>query len=160
MFEHGSGDHGIEHDRHMRGLHLARTQTAQRAAGGFFADLLRRFELGQAARHRIPVVALHVALLVLRDGHGRNRTVRAAILADKAVRIGQHFSAGGGVERSAFGVLDARIGVERGLFGAARVLDALGAGQRVNVLVIKIEVAGKRSEFRGFRNSGVRIFGR
>ena len=51
------------------------------------------------------------------------------------------------------------IGVERGLFGAARVLNALGAGQGVNVFVIKIEVARKRSELRGIGNSRVRIFG-
>ena len=75
------------------------------------------------------------------------------------MRIRQHFSAGGGVERSALGVLDARIGVKRGLFGAARVLDALGARQGVNVLVIKTEFAGKGSELGGFGNSRVRIFG-
>src|ERR1019366_1819490 len=99
------------------------------------------------------------AVCVLRNGHHGDRTVRAPVFADKAVRIRQHFSAGSGVERSAFGVLDAGIGVERSLFGAARVLDALGAGQRVNVLVIKMEVAGKGSELAGFGNSRVRVFG-
>src|SRR5208282_3230318 len=128
-------------------------------AGGFFSYLLGRVEFCQTARHGIPVIALHAALLVLRDGYRRDRTVRPAVFADKSVRIRQHFSAGGGVERSAFGVLDAGIGVERGLFGATRVLDALGAGQRVNVLVIKMEIAGERSEFAGFGNSRVRVFG-
>ena len=92
-------------------------------------------------------------------GHSRDRTVRPAVFADEAVGVRQHFSAGGGVERSAFGVLDARIGIERGLFGAARVLDALGAGQRVNVFVIKIEVARKAiraSRLREFRRTDLR----
>ena len=53
--------------------------------------------------------------------------------------------AGGGVERSAFGILDARIEIERGFFGAAGVVDAIGAGQRINVFVIEIEIAGERA---------------
>src|SRR5208282_2523884 len=66
--------------------------------------------------------------------------------------------AGRGVEGSALGVLDAGIGVERGLFGATRVLDALRAGQRVNVFVIKLEISRKRTEFGAFGNSGVWVF--
>ena len=159
MFEHGACDHGIEHHRHVRGLHLARAEASQGAASGFSSDLFRRVELRQAARHRIPVIALHAAAGVLRNGHHCDRTVRPPVFADKAVRIRQHFSAGGGVERSALGVLDAWVGVEGSLFGAARVLDALGAGQRVNVLVIKMEVARKRSELAGLGNARVRIFG-
>src|ERR1019366_10100713 len=70
----------------------------------------------------------------------------------------QDFFAGGSVERSAFGVFDAGIGVERGLFAAARVVDALGAGEGIDILVIEMEVSGKRTEFAGFGNSGVGVF--
>ena len=55
---------------------------------------------------------------------------------------------GGSVERSAFGVLDARIEVERGFFCAACIIDALLARKRVNVRIKKIEIAGDRAEFR------------
>ena len=44
------------------------------------------------------------------------------------MRIGQDFVAGGSVERSAFGILDARVEVERGFFGAAGVVDTIWAG--------------------------------
>src|ERR1700686_1386121 len=123
-------------------LRLARAQASQGAARRFFSDLLRRVELCQAARYRIPVIALHGAVLVLCDGDSRDRTVRSPVFADKAVRIRQNFSAGSGVKRSAVRVLDARVDIERSLLGAARVLNALGTGQRVNVLVIELQVAG------------------
>ena len=78
---------------------------------------------------------------------------------DEAERVGENFVASGGVERSAFGILDARVGVEGSLFGAASVGDALRPGQRVHVLEIKIEVARKRAEScaaRGVRQTGLR----
>jgi hypothetical protein len=78
----------------------------------------------------------------------RNRgdgTVRPAVFADEAVGVGQNFVAGGGVERSAFRVLDARVEVERGFFGATGVVDAIGARQGVDVFVIEIEIAGQRA---------------
>ena len=75
------------------------------------------------------------------------------------MRVGQHFAAGSSVERAAFGVLDARVSVERGFFGATGIVNALGARERVDVLVIEIEIAGERSEFVGFRYAGVRVFG-
>ena len=113
--------------------------------GGNFAYFFGRFEPAQVARDRVPVVALHAAIFGLRDGHGSDRTIGPAILADKSVRIGQDFVAGGGVERSAFGILDARIEVERGLLGAARVVDALFARKRVDVGGVEIEIAGERA---------------
>ena len=79
----------------------------------------------------------------LRDGHGRHRAIRPPVFADEAVRIRENFVAGGGVERSAFGILDAGIEIERGFFGAAGVVDAIGAGKRVDVFVVEIEVAGE-----------------
>jgi hypothetical protein len=81
----------------------------------------------------------------LRDGNGGDGAVRPAVFADEAVRVGQNFVAGGGVERSAFGILDARVEIERGFFGAAGVVDAIGAGERINVFVIEIEIAGERA---------------
>ena len=127
------GHHGIEHDRDLRGLHLARAQAAQGALGGDLAYFFGRIQPAQIARDREPVVALHGAVFRLRDGHGGDRTIRAAVLADESVGVGQDFVAGGGVERSAFGILDARVVVERGFLGAAGVVDALFAGQRVHV---------------------------
>ena len=94
----------------------------------------------------------------MRDGNGSDRAIRPAVFADEAVRVGQNFVAGGGVERSAFGILDARIEIERGFFGAAGVVDAIGAGQGINVFVIEIEIAGERAELRSLRNSAERIF--
>src|ERR1700694_5061311 len=115
MFEYGTGDHRVEHDRHMRGLYFSRAQSAQGAACGFFPYLLRRVELCQAARYRIPVISLHGAVFVLSDGYSRARTVGPPVFTDKTMRIRQNFSAGSGVERSAVGVLDARVNIKRGL---------------------------------------------
>ena len=92
-------------------------------------------------------------------GTAAHGTIRTAVFADEAVRVGENFVAGGGVERSAFGILDARIEIERGFFGAAGVVDAIWAGQRINVFVIEIEIAGERAELRRLRNSAERIFG-
>ena len=89
-----------------------------------------------------------LSVLVARDGHGGNRAVGAPVFAHKAVRVGQHLASGGGVEGAAFGVLDARVEVERGPLGPAGIVDALGGGQRVDVVVIEIEVAGERSQLR------------
>ena len=86
-------------------------------------------EFGQTARHRVPIVALHATLLVLRDGNSGHGTIGTPVLADEAVRVGEHFAAGGSVERSTFGVLHARIGIERGFLGAAGVVDPLRAGE-------------------------------
>ncbi len=68
--------------------------------------------------------------------------------------------AGGGVERSAFRILDAGIEIERGFLGAARVIDAIGAGKRIHVFVIEVEVAGKRAKLRGFGDAAERVFRR
>src|SRR5271168_277557 len=66
--------------------------------------------------------------------------------------------AGRGVERSAVGILDARIVIERSLLGAAGIADALFARKRVNVGIIKIEIAGQGAELRGVGDSGEGIF--
>ena len=65
------------------------------------------------------------------------------------MRVGEDLASGGGIERSAFRVLDARIEVERGFFRAAGVVDAVGAGERVDVFVIEIKIAGKLAELIG-----------
>ena len=81
------------------------------------------------------------------------------VFADEAVRVGENFVSGGGVEGSAFGILDAGIEIERGLFGAAGVVDAVGAGERVNVFVVEIEIALKLAELIGGGDSTEGIFG-
>ena len=143
----------------LRRLYFAPAQAPQGALRGDLPYFFRRFQPAQIARHREPVVALHAAGFRLRDGHGGDRTIRPAVLADESVGVGQNFVAGGGVERSAFGILDARIVVERGLLGAAGVVDALFAGKRVHVGGVEIEIAGERAELRGFGNAAEGIFG-
>ena len=96
--EDRSRNQRIENDRHLRGLHLARAQPPQRALGSDFADVLGRLQLLQAARHRIPVIALHAAVFRLRDGNRRNRTIRPPVFADESVRVRENFVPGGGVE--------------------------------------------------------------
>ena len=86
----------------LRRLYLAPAQAPQGALRRDLAYFFGRFQPAQIARHREPVIALHAAIFGLRDGHGRHRTIRPAILADKSVRVGQDFVAGGGVERTAF----------------------------------------------------------
>ena len=159
VLEDRGRDHGVEDDGNVLRFYFARAEAAKRALGGDFADVLGRLEAIQAAGDRVPVVALHGAFFILRDGDGGDGAIRPAIFADEAERVGEDFVAGGGVETSAFGILDARVGIERGFFGAASVGDALLAGQRVHVAGIKIEVAGERAELRGVGESGERIFG-
>ncbi len=67
---------------------------------------------------------------------------------------------GGSVERAAFRILDARVVVERSFLGAASVVDALFAGQRVDVGRVKIEIARQRAKLRGLRDAAERIFRR
>ena len=129
----------------MRGFHFARAEAANGAAGSLFADIFGGIELGQAAGNRIPVIALHVAAFVLRDRDGGNRAIGAAIFADEAMRVGENFAAGGGVEGCAVGVLEARVKIERCFFGAAGIVDAVGAGERIDIFVIEIEIAGELS---------------
>jgi len=60
---------------------------------------------------------------------------------DEPMRVRQNLVSRSRVERSAFGVLDARVEIERSLFRSPRVIDTLRPRQRINVLVIKIEIA-------------------
>ena len=145
MFEDRCGNHGIEDDGHLRGLGFTRTEAAQRAFGRNLADMLGRFEFREHARDREPIVALHRSIFGLRNRNGGDGAIRAAEFANEAMRVGQDFVASSGVKRSAFGILDARIEVERSFFGTARVIDAVGAGERIHVFVIEIEIAGERA---------------
>ena len=116
-------------------------------------------EFFQSARDRVPVVALHGSVIGLRDGDCGHGAIGALVFADESVGVGEDFVSGGGVERSAFGVLDARIEIERGFFGAAGVVDAVGAGERVDVFVVEIEIAGELAELVGCGNAAEGIFG-
>ena len=127
--------------------------------GGDFADVLGRFEFGQRAGDGEPVIALHRAIVGLRDGNGGDGAVGAAVFADESVGVGEDFVAGGGVEGSAFGVFDARVEIEGGFFGAAGIVDAIGAGERVDVFVIEIEVGGELAELGGLGDASEGIFG-
>ena len=157
MADQRSGDGALEHDGNFCSLHLARSDAPQGPLRGDLADFFRRLQLLQRHRDRIPVVALHRRAFDLRDGYGRNRAIGALVVADEPVRIGQHLVADGGVEGAALGVDDARVGVEGRFLGTARVVDAIGGGKRVDIVVIKVEVALKFAELRNFWNSGERI---
>ena len=74
------------------------------------------------------------------------------------MRIRQHLVADGRVEGAAFGVGDARVGVERRFLGTARVVDAISRGERIHVVVVKLEVAFQLAQLRGLGNSGEWIF--
>ena len=75
------------------------------------------------------------------------------------MRVGQNFVPGGGIERSAFRVLDAWVEIESGFLGAAGVFDAVFAGKRIDVFVVEIEIAGNLAELLRLRNSAKGIFG-
>ena len=159
MLEDRGRDHGIEDDGDLRGLGFARAEAAERAFGGDLADFLGSVEFAQRAGDGVPVIALHGAIVGLGDGDRGDRAIRAAVFADEAVGVGEDFVSGGGVEGSAVGVLDARIEIERGFFGAAGVVDAVGAGERVDVFVIEIEIARELAELvdaREFRRRDLR----
>jgi hypothetical protein len=86
----------------------------------------------------------------LRDGNGGDGAVGAAVFADESVGVGEDFVAGGGVEGSAFGVFDARVEIEGGFFGAAGIVDAIGAGEVIlessrAEFTMRSRLAGERS---------------
>src|SRR4029077_16388596 len=114
-------------------LYFASSETPQSALGSDLSYFFGRVEPAEIASHREPVIALHAAGFRLRDGNGGHRAIGPAVLAYEAVGVGKNFVAGGGIERSAFGILDARIVIKRGFFSAASVVDALFAGKRVYV---------------------------
>src|SRR5271165_4560500 len=70
VLEDGGCDHGVEDDGNMLGFHFARAQAAKRSLGGDLPDMLGRLETIQVAGDRVPVVALHGAFFILRDGDG------------------------------------------------------------------------------------------
>src|ERR1700676_1596702 len=75
------------------------------------------------------------------------------------MRVRENFVTGGSVKRPAFRILDARVEIERSLFSAAGVVDAIRAGQRIYIFMVKIEIALERAKLRSFRDSAERIFG-
>jgi len=64
-----------------------------------------------------------------------------------------------GVERSAFGVRNARVGGERGFFGAPGGLDFEGRLQLLHVRRIKLQVAREGTQFFRLGQAGVRVLG-
>ena len=152
-----TGNGVLEDDGHFRGLDFARANAPQSALCSDLADLFRRLQLLQRHRHRVPVVALHRGAFDLRDRHRRNRAVGAAVVADESMGVGQDLVADGGVEGAAFGIDDAGIGIERGLLGAAGVVDAVGCRERVDIVVVETEIAVEFAELRRFGNSGERV---
>ena len=107
----------------------------------------------QRIRDRVPVVALHRRAFNLRDGHRRNRAVGALRVANEAVGIRQHLVADGRVEGAALGIDDARIDIQGGLLGATGIVDAIGGGERIDILVVEIEVGLQLAQLRGLGNS-------
>ena len=63
-------DQRIKNNRHVLGLHLARSQPSKCALGRDFAYMLGRLQSLKVARNRKPIIALHAAFFILRN---RNR---------------------------------------------------------------------------------------
>ena len=143
----------------LRGLRFSGAEATQSALGGRLSHVLGRFQPAKAAGDRKPVIALLGAIVRLRNGHRREGTVRTLVFADESMRVCQNLVSGRGFERTAFGILDARIVIECSLLGASGVADAFFSGKRVNIRRVQIEVAGNRSQLRGFRYSAEWIFG-
>ncbi len=136
----------------------AGTETAQRPACGLFTHGLGRFEQLERAGGGVPVVALHAAGGVLRDGYAGDGAAGTAVLAAEATRVHHDLVAGAGVEAAAVGVLDAGVGGESRLFGAARQRDAVFAGERVDVVEAEREIAFELAELACIGQAGEGIF--
>ena len=80
----GGGGVGIEDHRHLDRLHLARAEPSERAPGGGATDGRRRFQRGAVTGGRVPVIALHLAVL---GGDRRHRQAERArrVAAGEAV---------------------------------------------------------------------------
>src|SRR5581483_7180567 len=126
----------------------------------FAADFFRRLEFGERAGDGEPVITLHRGAFLLRDGHGGHGAIRALVAADETVGVGEDLDAGSGIEAAAVGVMNAGIDADGRLFGAAGVVDAVGGGERIDVVVIEIEIGFDLTELFGLRNGRERIFGR
>src|ERR1019366_3404914 len=72
-------------------------------------------------------------------------------------RIGQYLVVNGRVEGAPLGVDDARVRVKGRFLGEARIVDAIGGGQRIDVVVIKVEIALQFPELRRLGNTGKRV---
>src|SRR5207249_6221827 len=114
-----------------------------------------RFQAAETSCDGKPVVALHGAVLVLGDGHGGNRAIRAPVFTHETMRVSKDLVAGSSVERAAFRILDARIVIERGFRCSTRVANTLCARKGLDGRKIRFEIAGGRSELRRVRYSGV-----
>ena len=139
--------------------HAAGAEAAEGAAGGFVADGDGVFEQAGGAGVGVPVVALHLAVLVVGDGLGGEAAIAAAVFADEAARVHHDLVRGGGVEVAAAGVLDAGVEGHGGGFDFARDADAVGG--RLLVDVVEVEVLGGGSmlaEGVGFGQAGEGIF--
>ena len=114
---------GTDHGSAL-GLDPPRTQPAQGAAGSFLADIDGVFQQQGGALGGVPVVALHVAIVVVGDGLRGKAAVGAAELAGKAARVDQDLVRRGGVEVASAGVADARVVGQGGGLADARDFDA------------------------------------
>ena len=137
----------------------AHPAVAEVRSAAILANLLRRYPASSASAR--PSTSSRAASRHLRSArsarpppNSRTGDIRRRIRASWP-----GLCAGSRVERSALGILDARIEVERGLLGAARVSNAVGAGQRIDVFVIEIEIALDLPELIGCGNPSEWILG-
>jgi hypothetical protein len=116
-------DRRFEKHRRLAGRDLACTQPCRGALRGIAAERLGLGDLARHARSRIPVVALHEALL-LGDHGAREVMTRPGKAASESKAIGKHELRLLRRNRGALGVLDDGRGGER------RILAALGECDR------------------------------
>ena len=155
----GAGDLRIEDDGGLLGGDAAGAQTAQGTTRGLLADGDGVLEQASGAGGGVPVVALHVAGVVVRDGLGGEAAVGAAILADEAARVHENFVRGCGVKIAAAGVLNAGVAGHGDGLDLARDADAVGGRLLIDVIEVKVLVGGVvLGELGGFGQAGEGIF--
>src|SRR5690606_30403285 len=85
-----------------------RAEPAHGSLRALAADVLRRIEIGERARGRVPVIPLERAA-ALRNHAAADRVAARRIAADEAVAVRVDANAFARAHRRAFGILDARI---------------------------------------------------
>src|SRR5690606_41634980 len=126
----------IDH-RHDLRLRLPRAEPSHGSLRALPAAVLRRIEIGERTRGRIPVIPLE-RFAALRDHAAADRMAARRIAADEAVAVRVDPNALARVHGRAFGILDARIELAGRGLGAQRELGRGGDG--TPAVTAKVEV--------------------
>ncbi|MOA23505.1 hypothetical protein D3C78_1441300 [compost metagenome] len=108
--------------RRFHGGQFARRQAGQRAFCTLFTDPLWRLQIAHRAANGVGVITFHVAIFFSDNAAGKG-VARRAVALQHAVAVAEHFDAVVAVKAAAFGIGDAFIRLQRGLFGACGKLN-------------------------------------